>query len=151
MTSKSKATRWIVAILLLGMLISACAPAATPADPKTQLVDKTWVLVSYGDPAKPTPVVAGVKATSIFSADGKLTGFGSCNNYNSTYQLTGTTLSVGTVASTMMACEKPVMDQETIFLSALQKATRVNFTSDGHLEIFYNGLTGEAKLLYTAG
>jgi heat shock protein HslJ len=151
MSKQLQATRWIGLTFLLGILLAACATAQPAADPKTQLVGKTWVLVSYGDPAAPTAAITGVKATSIFSADGKLNGFGSCNNYNSSYKLDGTTLTVGQIASTMMACEQPVMDQETIFLSALQKATRVNLTSNGQLEIFYNGLKGEAKLLYNAG
>ncbi len=159
-------TRLITLLLLLGLVLSACAPAteaptAAPTavqptqtvvvDLTPQLVDKLWVLVAYGDATNPTVVEEGTTVTAVFATDGSLTGSGGCNNYNSTYQLEGDKITVGPIASTMMACEKG-MDQETAVFSALQNAQRIAFNSQGRLEIYYNpGTTTEAKLIFAPG
>jgi heat shock protein HslJ len=157
---------WIMLFLLLGLVLSACAPAteAPTAQPTAvpptqtvvvdltpQLVDKLWVLVAYGDATNPTVVEEGTTATAVFTTDGSLSGSGGCNNYNSTYQLDGDKITVGPIASTLMACEKG-MDQETIVFSALQNAQRIAFNSQGRLEIYYNsGTTTETKLVFAPG
>ena len=157
-------TRWIAVLLLLGLVLSACAPATeaptaqptvvptpTVVDLSPQLVDKLWVLAAYGDATNPTVVEEGTKVTALFAADGSLSGSGGCNNYSSTYQLAGDQITISPITSTMMACEKG-MDQETIVLSALQNAQQIVFIPQGRLEIYYNsGSTTETKLIFAPG
>lgn len=158
-------TRLITLILLFGLLLSACTPATEappPAAPTVvptptlvdfspSLVDKLWTLVAYGDATNPTVVEEGTKVTATFASDGSLSGSGGCNSYNSTYQLTGDQIVIGPITSTMMACEKG-MDQESIYLSALQSAQRIAFNPQGRLEIYYNsGTTTETKLIFAPG
>jgi len=57
--------------------------------------------------------------TIEFSGD-RIGGSGSCNRYFGTYNVTGAeTIVLGSIGSTEMACEPPVMTQEAAFFSAL--------------------------------
>jgi heat shock protein HslJ len=67
-------------------------------------------------------VMNGTTVTAFFGADGKLTGNAGCNSYNGTYTIDGNKIAIGPLASTRMACEQAVMDQETAYLNALAKA-----------------------------
>jgi len=61
--------------------------------------------------------------------DTDVSGTGGCNTFSGTYTTDGDTISFGPLASTMMACEPPVMEQETVYLAALDGATA--YTVDG--------------------
>ena len=58
--------------------------------------------------------------TTVFSADGTLSGMAGCNQYSTTYTIDGSDMIIsGAIATTMMACEQAVMDQEMAYLAAL--------------------------------
>jgi len=117
-------------------------------DLSAQLVGPLWLLLGYGDALNPTVVETGVTVTVQFMKDGSLSGFGGCNNFFGSYQLTGDEIKIDPLGSTMMACEKG-MNQEAVVLQALEKATKVTFTSTGRLEIVYDpGLPFEHKLIF---
>jgi len=100
----------------------------------------TWVLVGYGDALNPTVVEPGTYVTINFSAsDDAVNGSGGCNNYNTTYTADDQgKLSInGTMASTMMACETG-MEQEGLFLGALEKVSGYTLAEDGHLLLSYD-------------
>lgn len=60
------------------------------------------------------------KVTATFGADGALSGSGGCNTYNASYTITGSDqITIGEVASTMMACPEPAMQIEQEYFSAL--------------------------------
>ena len=71
-------------------------------------------------------VQGGTTVTAIFGADGKLSGNAGCNTYNGTYTTDGDKIKVGPLATTRMACEQAVMDQETAYLNALANAATFN-------------------------
>lgn len=75
-------------------------------------------------------VMNGTTVTAIFGADGKLTGNDGCNNYNGSYTLDGDKITIGPIATTRMACEQAVMDQETAYLNALAKAATFTLGKD---------------------
>lgn len=85
-----------------------------------------WNVTGYntGTEAVTSPI-AGTTLTANFTPDGKVNGNAGCNTYTGSYTLDGTALTVGPLATTMMACEQAVMDQETKFLAALQTPTTV--------------------------
>ncbi|HEY8019442.1 MAG TPA: META domain-containing protein [Actinomycetota bacterium] len=58
-----------------------------------------------------------------------VSGTGGCNTFSGTYTTDGDTISFGPLASTMMACEPSIMEQETVYLAALDGAT--TYTVDG--------------------
>lgn len=128
------------------------APTPEPtADLSSQLVDGLWLLVAYGDPANPVVVEEGTVVTALFSSDGTLSGSGGCNNYTTRFELEGDQLTVaGPIASTMMFCETG-MNQEGVFLAALESAGRIAFTAEGRLEVFYEVSGAERKLVFVPG
>jgi hypothetical protein len=69
------------------------------------------------------PPLVGTTPTAEFSAD-QISGSAGCNTYFGTYTLSGSDISIGDLASTEMACMDPegVMEQDQVFLSALQSA-----------------------------
>lgn len=68
---------------------------------------------------------AGVEITAQL-ADGRVSGSAGCNKYFADYTVDGDQLTVSGVGSTKMFCGEPkgVMDQEALFLQALEKAAR---------------------------
>ncbi len=83
-------------------------------------------------------VLDKVEATLEFTEGGKIAGRGSCNSFSGTAEESGTTIKIGPVAATLMACPEAVMTQEKSYFEALRNAER--FTMDGTtLQIFYKG------------
>ncbi len=89
----------------------------------------TWILDGYGDFSDPTPVLPDTEISITFDvAAGKISGSAGCNNYFASYtEEAGRVLSIGPVGSTMMACPKAIMTQETTYLSMLQTAHSFQF------------------------
>jgi len=102
-----------------------------------------WVLVGYGDSLNPVVVEPGTYVTINFSdSDDQVNGSGGCNNFITTYSADDEyNLTInGPVGSTMMACEVG-MEQEAMFLSALETTTGYNQTEDGYLLLDYDSGT----------
>ena len=68
--------------------------------------------------------ITGTTLTATFTAD-TVSGSAGCNDYNGSYTLDGDKVTIGPLATTRKACEQPVMDQETAFLTALQTPATV--------------------------
>ncbi len=52
--------------------------------------------------------------------DGRLTGNAACNSYGTTYETSGSNITLGEIETTLMACEdEEVMARENEFLAAL--------------------------------
>lgn len=100
-----------------------------------QLLLGEWLVTDIGG-AKP---VDGSRATLAFGEDGRLYGSGSCNRYTASFKLTGESLTVGQAASTMMACEAKLMDQERRFLDILQQVQRFEIGGAGELVLIDSG------------
>ena len=97
-----------------------------------QLTDTDWVLVSYMDPnGVMVEVLPGTNSTARFQ-DGQINGNAGCNSYFGGYEVEGTNISVGPLASTEMFCGSPpgAMDQETAFLAALGSAATYQIVED---------------------
>ena len=106
-----------------------------------------WVLVGYGDTLNPTVVEPDTYVSINFSAvDDQVNGSGGCNNFFTTYTADDDfNLTInGPVGSTMMACEKG-MDQETMFLGALETVMGYNVTEEGYLLLDYDSGEGYAE------
>jgi heat shock protein HslJ len=76
------------------------------------------------------------KPTVEFTADGKVAGFGGCNNFGGSYKVSGSKLTVSDIFSTDMACDN--MNVESIFLDALKKNDKYEIT-DSKLYLYSNG------------
>ncbi len=87
------------------------------------LAGTSWEAIGYNNGKQAvTSVSAGSAIAANFGKDGQLTGNGGCNDYNGPYKVNGNQISIGPLAATMKACEQAVMDQETLYLAALQTA-----------------------------
>jgi heat shock protein HslJ len=85
--------------------------------------------------------IPGSEITALF-ANGQVSGSAGCNNYNGTYRSTraagSNTIEFGPLATTRMMCDEPLMEQESLYLAALESAT--GYTLEGFaLTITYPG------------
>lgn len=95
------------------------------------LVGTAWSLeaVGSGTDAVSSPV-AGTEVTISFADDGSASGSGGCNAFNTSYETDGNTIGFGPVASTAMACEPDVSDQEAAVFGALESAATYEIVGD---------------------
>jgi heat shock protein HslJ len=121
---------WLVSVLATVLGFAGCAsgngttptiPMPTASSGPDAFVGPDWTLRSIGG----RPVVEGTTLTATFSQDDRVSGSAGCNRYFGGARAEGGSLSVSPLASTMMACgQDGVMEQEQLYLSLLQGATR---------------------------
>jgi heat shock protein HslJ len=99
--------------------------------PPASLTETNWSAQTYKNGrGAVTTLAAGTAMTALFSADGSVSGTAGCNNYEGDYTLNGSSLSIGPIAATQMACSDAIMAQEQAFLTALQTTSQYELTSD---------------------
>ncbi|MCG5535226.1 META domain-containing protein [Ectothiorhodospira mobilis] len=80
-----------------------------------------------------------------FDPRGRVTGSTGCNRFFGPYTLTGEGLTLGPLATTMMACPQALMDQERRVLQALEAVRRFDRDATGALRLM--GESGDTPLL----
>jgi heat shock protein HslJ len=87
------------------------------------LIGTSWAVVAIdGDPAgHPSRGVVGTPSLRL-TEDGAIAGTTGCNRFFGRYQLDGTTLTIGPLATTRMACDGPAAAQEAALLRVLSDA-----------------------------
>lgn len=119
---------WFIVLLALLMVVPMAA-----AQEGAALDGTHWQLVSL-DGAEP---VKGTSITLRFGPEKSAGGSGGCNSYGSTYtQDADGRITFTDVISTMMACAQAVMDQESVYLAALQSASAYQLVA-GQLVVTY--------------
>ncbi len=99
------------------------------------LAGVNWVLSSFGPAAAPVAVVPGTTVTAVFTTDG-VAGNAGCNQYSGTFQYNNNILVFSPLITTKVACDQPIMDQETAYLTGLQTATGYQIIN-GQLQVTY--------------
>jgi heat shock protein HslJ len=94
-------------VLIIVFLTSACA-GSTPDS-----IVGTWKLVSYGDAANLTHPIPGVDTSIMFNEDGSVGGNVGCNSLGGKYKVSGNKIVFSEMLYTAMACEEPLMIQES--------------------------------------
>jgi heat shock protein HslJ len=90
--------------------------ASTP-----ELSGSSWSVTAYNNGKEAVvSVAADSKLTLEFGADGQVSGNAGVNTFSGTYEYDGNTLSLGPLATTRMAGPQELMEQETLYLAALQ-------------------------------
>jgi heat shock protein HslJ len=92
----------------------------------------TWEMLSHNN-GKQAVVskTADTTVTAAFAQDGRVSGFGGCNDYTGPFEETGTSISIGPLASTQKMCiDAEVMEQERLFLRALENAETYEVRGD---------------------
>lgn len=99
----------------------------TTAPTTDLLTAQMWQLTQLGS----EPVLAESTITAQFTQEGTLSGSDGCNQYTTTYTVSGSTLTVGEpIASTKRACPTALESQTTAFYSALTQANSFSVTSE---------------------
>ncbi len=99
---------------------------------KNPLMGTKWQLVSWTEKQPLTKE----KSTLMFEKD-TLSGSGSCNRYTAGYGVQENAIKVGLIAATRKACPEAIMNQEILFLSALEGAKLYSINGKGQLQIAY--------------
>ena len=98
-----------------------------------------WEVQSFETaPGSQVAPLEGTTLTAVFGI-ASVGGEAGCNSYTGTYGTNGSFLRVGPLATTRMACEQPIMDQETAFLAALQGVAKIEQRADTLLLTDRNG------------
>jgi heat shock protein HslJ len=149
----------VVGILLLTVCFAGCTtqpatPAPLPAQTLVAMQPSTafpvgveWRLTTYLNRANVLSSVTGIKpVTALFGSSGTLSGSGGCNQYSAAYSVSGTGITISQPATTLMACEESVMQQESMYLADLAKASSYSNTP-GDTLTFYDA-SGAVILVY---
>jgi heat shock protein HslJ len=84
-----------------------------------------WEVTGYDDGSGAViPPVSGSTLTAVLRPDGTIEGDAGCNAFSGPYHASGTTMTIGPLATTRMACTSPAFDtQEQQLLTALQSVS----------------------------
>ena len=131
--------RFVVVLVVTGALAAACGGVDDDAGGPV-LEGTEWTLVSGVEaPEDAVP--------TLTLADGSANGFGGCNTFGGAYELDGDSITIGPLASTMMACEEAKSAAEAAYLPALEAADAWA-VENGELVLSSDG---EETLRYSAG
>jgi len=95
--------------------------------------DTSLVLVSYlDDQGQQAPVLPGTQITAVLGANNSMKGSAGCNTYTTTYQISGSKLTIAPPATGQMMCSSPpgIMEQEQAYLAALTKVDGFQVAGD---------------------
>ena len=120
----------VLVLLMLTAGVVACDE--NPISP-TEIRNVTWKLETIERPGSATITVPNPEQYTLrFESNGNLAVRADCNTCGGRYSLNGSSLSVGDVACTLIACAVPGLD--TTFTSALRNV-RSATASEGRLVI----------------
>lgn len=121
-------TFFSIGLFVLLLALAGCSSLGQVAGVSSEdsLTGKVWSLTQLNG----QPLATGSGISAVFTAEGKLAGSGGCNQYNGTYTISGNSITISPLASTMMACEQAVMDQEQAYLTALGQAKTYSVKND---------------------
>ena len=69
-------------------------------------------------------------AATLTVDGGTVSGVGPCNSYRGSIQVDGSSVTIGSLAETMMACDQPLMDAQDAFTAALRAAETAEVDGD---------------------
>ena len=116
-----------IVILAIGsmtiLLLAACSASASSQD----LTGNLWLLSELNGQAP----ITGTAITAQFDEDGRVGGSSGCNNYSTSYSVDGNQLTFSEpMASTLMACPEPIMEQERDYSQALADTAEFEIIND---------------------
>jgi heat shock protein HslJ len=116
-----------IVILAIGsmtiLLLAACSTSGSSQD----LTGNIWLLSELNGRAP----ITGTTITAEFDEEGRVAGSSGCNNYSTSYIVDGNQLTFSEpMASTLMACPEPIMEQERDYTQALADTAEFEIIND---------------------
>lgn len=97
--------------------------------PKVSLPGSAWTVTNYNNGQQAVVgLVEGSELTVEFGTDGTVSGNSGVNTFRGTFESTDDTVKISGLATTKMAGEPELMEQETAYLKALEAATTWSVT-----------------------
>lgn len=115
---------WLILVIIC-LLLAACGGSAE--EPQSLDLSGEWKLTSLnGQELLPESTI-----TLVFE-NGQAGGSAGCNSYGGSYNLDGSSLAIGSLVQTEMACMEPqgLMEQESLYLQTLSTAVSVRQNGD---------------------
>lgn len=103
---------------------STTTEAAAPVT--GELAGREWVL----DADESSIDLPDGAAATLRVDGGTVSGIGPCNSYRGSIQVDGSSVIIGSLAETMMACEQPLMDAQSEFTAALRAVDAAEVEGD---------------------
>lgn len=125
--------------VLMMALLAACVGAShsggTGEDSSggVSLAGTAWEVTAYDNGKQAVvSVLGGKRITADFGKDGRVTGTAGCNRYFASYEVADATITIGVPGSTRRMCAEPkgIMEQEALYLAALESAARFRVEGD---------------------
>jgi heat shock protein HslJ len=89
----------------------------------------TWVVQEMSVDGTMTAPISGAPPFAVFE-DGAVAGSSGCNSYSGTYQIEGDSMTIGPLASTLMACTAELLGQETFYFELLAQTDSYEVSGD---------------------
>jgi heat shock protein HslJ len=122
------------------LLLASCSASGSSQD----LTGNIWLLSELNGQAP----ITGTAITAEFDEDGRVGGSSGCNNYSTSYSVDGNMFTFSEpLASTLMACPEPIMEQERDFTQALADTAEFEITND---ELILNESNGNELARFDA-
>ncbi|WP_017304970.1 META domain-containing protein [Spirulina subsalsa] len=117
------------------------------AIPEISLPGTSWRLILWGTSNQLKQPLSRTEITANFTQN-KITGSGSCNQYNTSYREDNNRLTVSPPASTRKACSLDIIQQEAAYLRALERAESYAITSQQELRISFKTDEGLGVMIF---
>jgi heat shock protein HslJ len=122
-TQEKVMKKYLVPLILIALLLSACTS-------QEKSLAGSWKLTSYGPEGSSIPAAENTEAGLTFNEDGTVTGNSGCNGLGGEYTVEGDQIEFGPFVSTLMACEDPIMAQESAMLQVLTGTATFDIEGD---------------------
>jgi heat shock protein HslJ len=135
--------KYYLVLGLSAVLVFLSSCAASQPGSGGDLTGQVWALSEL----KGKSLVTGTNISALFTSTNKVSGSAGCNQYSGSYSVSGSSITFSSIASTMMACDTPIMAQETSYLNALGEA-KTYAVKGSQLSLF--DTSGSTLALYNA-
>lgn len=120
----------VLSLLVTGVLSSLAGCGGQEAGNGGQLEGTTWRATAFSDGMGGTlSPIAGSELTAVFE-EGLVSGSSGVNTFRGGYAVDGNSISIDPLATTLMAGDPELMDQEAAYVAALQSAS--SFSINGN-------------------
>ena len=116
--------RTLMILMVFVLALSACSAQ------ESRSIVGSWELIEFGPAGSTMPAVEDSEAGLTFNEDGSVSGSTGCNGAGSEYTVYGDQIEFAPFVSTLMACEDPIMEQESTFHQVLNGTATYEIDGD---------------------